>query len=157
MVESGTVISLSLVSYPSSNDNNFNTITSSSSHQKSQPLKKSRGRVLGSRNKPILPILINQTNGHGVRPIYINIVPNKSDIIKTVVQFAYRVSFKVVSASGTISCVTLRQPDSQTPAFIIHGPFTLVSLSGTYINNNPFAATSSLSSSLTSNLDFLVL
>ncbi|XP_020210759.1 AT-hook motif nuclear-localized protein 17 [Cajanus cajan] len=148
MVEPRTIIPLSSPFSPSSDDNNSNTIIGSSSHQKSQPLKKARGRPLGSKNKLILPTMINQANGNGPKPIYINI-PNNSDLIETVVQFArrYQVNFSVVSASGTISCATLHQTHSQIPTFIAHGPFTLVSLSGTYINNNPLVATSSLSSS----------
>ncbi|KAL2345618.1 hypothetical protein Fmac_006903 [Flemingia macrophylla] len=144
MIQPNTITSLSSTSHPSSNDDNINTIYGSSSHQQSQPLKRPRGRSLGSNDRLILPNMINQVNGHGRGPIHIN-VSNNSDLIETVVQFARRnrVSFDVISALGTISCATLGQPHSQTPAFIAHGPFTLVSFVGTYTNNNLFVTTSS--------------
>ncbi|TKY61754.1 AT-hook motif nuclear-localized protein 17 [Spatholobus suberectus] len=152
MVEPGSIIPLSYTSSFSSDDHTFRTIISSS-HQKSSPSKKTCGRPLGSKNKPKPPLVINQGSEEALKPILIE-VPNNSDVIETVVQFArrYQVSITMLSVSGSISNVTLCHTLSDTFAFTIYGPFTLISLTGTYLNNSSCAASSSLSSSSNLNL-----
>jgi len=134
--------------FSSSNDNNtFEDAINSSSHPKSSSLKRARGRPIGSKNKPKLTLVINPKSEHAQKPIFIQI-PRNSDIIEALVRFArdYQISITVQSASGSILNAILRDSQSGTSTFVVHGPFTLVSLTGTYINNNPYAA--SLSSSL---------
>ncbi|TKY61565.1 AT-hook motif nuclear-localized protein 17 [Spatholobus suberectus] len=147
MVEPSTLIPLSSTSSSSSSsdDNTFCT-TISSSHQKPTPSKKRHGRPLGSKNKPKPPLMINQGREQSLKPIFIE-VPNNSDVIEAVVQFArrYQVSITLLSASGSILSATLRRIHSHTSAFTVYGPFTLISLVGTYINNNSIASSSSLS------------
>lgn len=56
-----------------------------------------------------------------------------TDVMETVVQLArrYNSNIMVVHAAGTISNVTLSNPLDQ--AFIAHGPFVLLGLSGSYV------------------------
>ncbi|KAK7381128.1 hypothetical protein VNO78_33654 [Psophocarpus tetragonolobus] len=129
--------------------NTFHTIINSLSHQNSSPSRKARGRPIGSKNKSKLPFVIPQDNKQVQKPILIQVHKN-DDVIDTVIQFArrYQVSITVLSASGTILTTTLRQtPDNS--AFVLYGPFNLVSFTGTYINNSLSIACSSLSSSST--------
>ncbi|WVZ10984.1 hypothetical protein V8G54_015514 [Vigna mungo] len=136
----------------SSDDSTFDDAINSSSHPKSSPsslpLKRTRGRPVGSKNKPKLTLPINQNNEHAQKPILIQI-PKHSDVIETLSKFArdYKISITVRSASGSILNATLRDNQYGTSTFIVHGPFTLVSLTGTCINNN------SSSTSLSSNVD----
>ncbi|TKY61563.1 AT-hook motif nuclear-localized protein 17 [Spatholobus suberectus] len=151
MVEPGTLIPLSSTSSSSFDDNTLRTAISSS-HKKPTPSKKTRGRPLGSKNKPKPPLMINQGSEQSLKPVFIE-VPNNFDVIEAIVQFArrYQVSVTLLSASGSILSATLRHTHSHTSAFTVYGPFTLISLTGTYINSNSFAS-SSLSST-SSNVD----
>jgi len=92
--------------------------------------------------------MINQNNEHPEKPIFIQI-PKNFDVIETLTQFArdYQTSITVQTASGSILNATLHDSESEISTFIVHGPFNLVSLSGTCINNN------SCSASLSSNLN----
>ncbi|KAK7381127.1 hypothetical protein VNO78_33653 [Psophocarpus tetragonolobus] len=146
MAEPSTVIPLS------SDDNTFHTVIESLTLQNLSSLKKMRGRPVGAKNKPKLPFVIHQNSKHVQKPILIQ-VPKNTDVIDTVVQFAlrYQVRITVLSASGPILNATLRHTTDNS-TFILYGPFNLVSLTGTYINNNFSVACSSLSTSST-NLD----
>lgn len=110
----------------------------------SPPAKKKVGRPLGSKNKPKLSHVISQANVQVQKPIYIE-VPNNLDVIEAMVQFAHhhKVSITVLSASGTIASVTLNYTDSYASTFTLYGPFSLISLTGTYINNTAISSSSS--------------
>ncbi|XP_014519651.1 AT-hook motif nuclear-localized protein 17-like [Vigna radiata var. radiata] len=150
MVESVKLSSSTPLS--SSDDNTFDDAIDSFSHPKSpsssSSLKRTRGRPLGSKNKPKLTLPINQNNEHDEKPIFIQI-PKNSDVIETLIKFArdYKISITVRSASGSILNATLRDNQYGTSTFIVHGPFTLVSLTGTCIHNNSSGV------SLSSNVD----
>ncbi|BAT99919.1 hypothetical protein LR48_Vigan06g056600 [Vigna angularis] len=141
MVQPSNVTPLSSTPLSSSHDNTFDDVTDSSTHRKSpsssSSSKRTRGRPMGSKNKPKLTLVIDQDNEHSQKPIFIQI-PKNSDVIEALIQFAYdyQISITVQSASGSIMNVTLRGSESITSTFISHGPFTLVSLIGTCINNN---------------------
>ncbi|KAL1340269.1 hypothetical protein HN51_026679 [Arachis hypogaea] len=98
------------------------------------PQKKPRGRPPGSKNKPKPPVVITQESDHVMKPVVIEVAAG-SDVVEAVVSFARRrqVSLSVLSGSGTIANVTLRHPYSHAPALTLHGPFTLLSFSGSYI------------------------
>ncbi|KAK7372056.1 hypothetical protein VNO80_05425 [Phaseolus coccineus] len=151
MVQPSNVTPLSSTPFSSSDDNTFDDAIDSSSHSKpssSSSSKRTRGRPVGSKNKPKLTLVINQNNEHAEKPIFIQI-PRNFDIIETLTQFArdYQTSITVQTASGSILNATLHDSGSEISTFIVHGPFTLVSLSGTCINNN------SCSALLSSNID----
>ncbi|WVZ10986.1 hypothetical protein V8G54_015516 [Vigna mungo] len=140
MVQPSNVTPLSSTPLSSFDDNTFDDVTDSSTHPKSpssSSSKRTRGRPVGSKNKPKLTLVIDQDNKHTQKPIFIQI-PKNSDVIEALIQFAYdyQISIMVQSASGSIMNVTLRDSESITSTFIIHGPFTLVSLIGTCINND---------------------
>nr|ACU16148.1 unknown [Glycine max] len=137
---------------PSSEEYTVHNSIGSSSHQMPPSSNKGCGRPLGSKNKPKIPLVINQDSDLALKPIFIQ-VPKNSDVIEAVVQFARhcQVSITVQCASGSILEATLCQTLPDTSTFVVFGPFTLISLTGTYINNNLSASSSSLSSP--SNLD----
>lgn len=140
MVEPNIVIPQFSTSSSSFDDQIFRTNINSSFQQKSPPLKKTRGRPVGSKNRPKIPLTINQINEHLLKPILIQ-VPNNFDVIEALVQFAhrYQVSITVLSASGSISCASLRHTLFHACGSILYGPFTLISLTGTY---SPFGSPS---------------
>ena len=91
-------------------------------HYLASPLaKKKVGRPLGSKNKPKLSHVISQANVQVQKPIYIE-VPNNLDVIAS---------------------VTLNYTDSYASTFTLYGPFSLISLTGTYINNTAISSSSS--------------
>ncbi|KAH1071435.1 hypothetical protein GLYMA_03G231400v4 [Glycine max] len=131
------MVNPSTITPPSSEVHTFHNAIESSSHQIPPSSNKSRGRPLGSKNKPKIPLVINQDSDLALKPIFIQ-VPKNSDVIEAVVQFARQcqVSITVQSASGSILEATLCQTLPDTSTFVVFGPFTLISLTGTYINNN---------------------
>ncbi|KAL4317715.1 hypothetical protein AHAS_Ahas15G0412800 [Arachis hypogaea] len=152
MADHGITMSLSHTSDDSSSDHNTpataaavvsrrlppssSTGNHSYHHHLSEPppQKKPRGRPPGSKNKPKPPVVITQESDHVMKPVVIEVAAG-SDVVEAVVSFARRrqVSLSVLSGSGTIANVTLRHPYSHAPALTLHGPFTLLSFSGSYI------------------------
>ncbi|XVE59902.1 hypothetical protein DITRI_Ditri05aG0084200 [Diplodiscus trichospermus] len=96
--------------------------------------RKPRGRPPGSKNKPKPPIVITRDSDSAMKPVVLEISAG-SDVIDTIICFARRnrVGITVISATGSVSNVTLRHPDSYAPSVSLHGPFALVSLSGSFI------------------------
>lgn len=95
--------------------------------------KKPRGRPPGSKNKPKPPIVITKEEG-GMKPVVIEISAG-NDVVETLLHFARKrhVGLSVLSGSGSVSNVTLRHPMSHSLS--LHGPFSLVSLSGSFLHN----------------------
>ncbi|KAK9022047.1 hypothetical protein V6N11_002343 [Hibiscus sabdariffa] len=118
--------------------------------------KKARGRPPGSKNKPKPPIVITRDSDSTMKPVILEITAG-SDIIDAIISFARRnhVCINIMSATGSVSSVTLRHPVSQAPALSLHGPFTLLSLYGSFIaattlsSSNETPQSSSSSSSAT--------
>jgi predicted DNA-binding protein with PD1-like motif len=110
--------------------------------------KKPRGRPPGSKNKPKPPIIITKDRDSAMKPVVLEISAG-SDVVETVMQFARRrhVGIIVLSGSGSVSNVTLRHPVSHAPSLALHGPFSLLSLSGSSPPPPPPAAVSFASSS----------
>ncbi|XP_027345216.1 AT-hook motif nuclear-localized protein 28-like [Abrus precatorius] len=152
------------ISFPPNSDSSMkhtpHTTIHSSSHQQqppstidprqpvTPPSKRSRGRPLGSKNKPKFSLMFNPDTDQEMKPIIIE-VPIGFDVVGAVIQYAQRhqVNITVLSASGIVSNVTLCHSFSNTPAFTLHGPFTLMSLTGTYMNNTSIGDSSFSSSS----------
>ncbi|KAK6925533.1 PPC domain [Dillenia turbinata] len=112
--------------------------------------RKPRGRPPGSKNKPKPPIVITRESDSSMRPAILEVSPG-SDIIDSVVKFARRqhVGLSLISGAGTVSSVTLRHPINHAPSFSLHGPFSILSLSGTYISPPSTCSPNSSSSSAT--------
>ena len=105
--------------------------------------KKPRGRPPGSKNKPKPPIIITKDSDSAMKPVVLEISAG-SDVVETVIQFARRrhVGIIVLSGSGSVSNVTLRHPVSHAPSLSLHGPFSLLSLSGSF-QQQPSSSSSS--------------
>ncbi|XP_031498981.1 AT-hook motif nuclear-localized protein 17-like [Nymphaea colorata] len=107
--------------------------------------RKPRGRPPGSKNKPKPPIIITRDSDNAMRPHIIE-VPSGCDIVEAVAQFVRRRQFGlcVMSGSGTVANVTLRQPASPGATVTFHGRFDILSLSATYLpSSSPASPTSS--------------
>ncbi|XP_058782401.1 AT-hook motif nuclear-localized protein 28-like [Vicia villosa] len=145
MAEHNMQISLSSSSNDSSDQEtpfttamNPTTDTGGSSHQQTptdspQPSRKPRGRPPGSKNKPKPPIVITQDNEQAMKPAIIEVAAG-TDVLEAVIQFAVRLGscLTILSGSGTVSVATLHYPVCQSPAFTLHGPFSLLTLTGTF-------------------------
>ncbi|KAL5193393.1 AT-hook motif nuclear-localized protein 17 [Glycine soja] len=104
------------------------------------PTKKPRGRPAGSKNKPkTTPFLVAQPMEPYMKVIIVYVTPS-SDIIESILDVAQRghVSLTVLSASGTITGVTLNNFSHGVDALTLRGPFTLLSLNGSYLYNNHY-------------------
>ncbi|KDP43236.1 hypothetical protein JCGZ_22788 [Jatropha curcas] len=96
--------------------------------------RKPRGRPPGSKNRPKPPIIITKDSDAAMKPAILEISAG-SDIIETIVNFARRnhASISVISATGSVSDVTLRHPISHAPSLSFHGPFNLLALTGSFV------------------------
>ncbi|CAK9327966.1 unnamed protein product [Citrullus colocynthis] len=104
--------------------------------------RKPRGRPPGSKNKPKPPIVITKENESSMKPVVIEISAG-NDVVDTLLNFARKrhVGLTVLSGSGSVSNVTLRHPMSHSTSLSLHGPFSLVSLSGSFLaNTTPFSS-----------------
>ncbi|KAF3452303.1 hypothetical protein FNV43_RR02736 [Rhamnella rubrinervis] len=106
--------------------------------------KKPRGRPPGSKNKPKPPIFITKDSDFAMKPVILEISAG-SDVVESVIQFARRrhVGVTVLSGSGSVSNVTLRHPSSHAPALSLHGPFSLLSLTGSFVGSSATTSSSS--------------
>ncbi|XVE79014.1 hypothetical protein DITRI_Ditri14bG0023800 [Diplodiscus trichospermus] len=106
--------------------------------------RKPRGRPPGSKNKPKPPIIITKDGDSAMKPVILEISAG-SDIIDTIISFARRnhVGVSIISANGSVSNVTLRHPVSHAPALSLHGPFGLLSLSGSFLGSSSSTLSSS--------------
>lgn len=100
----------------------------------SPPYKKPRGRPPGSKNKPKPPLVITQDNDQAMKPVVIEVAAG-TDVLEAVIQFALRsqTCLSILSASGTIANATIYYPLCRAPSFTLHGPFSLMSLTGTFL------------------------
>ncbi|ERN02882.1 hypothetical protein AMTR_s00135p00017880 [Amborella trichopoda] len=96
--------------------------------------RKPRGRPPGSKNRPKPPIILTRDSENAMRP-HILEIPSGHDIADAVATFARRrqLGLCVMSGSGTISNVTLRQPTTPGATVTFHGRFDILSLSATYL------------------------
>lgn len=111
--------------------------------------KKPRGRPPGSKNKPKPPIVITKDSEAAMKPVVLEISAG-SDVIEAIIQYARRrhVGISVLSGSGAVSNVTLvhpagphHHPSAPSLLSLLHGPFNLLSLSGSFMDAAPAAAT----------------
>ncbi|KAH7560735.1 hypothetical protein ACOSQ2_017164 [Xanthoceras sorbifolium] len=105
--------------------------------------RKPRGRPPGSKNKPKPAIVITRDSDSLMKPVILQISAG-ADIIDNIISFARRnhAGISVMSATGSVSGVTLRHPAAHVPSMSLHGPFQLISLSGTYLGPSPNNLTS---------------
>ncbi|KAJ4761366.1 At-hook motif nuclear-localized protein 22 [Rhynchospora pubera] len=96
--------------------------------------RRPRGRPSGSKNKPKQPIIIAQDSANALRT-HVMEVADGCDIFDTMSAFACRRQrgMCVLSGSGMVTNVTLRQPGSPTAVVTLHGRFEILSLAGSFL------------------------
>ncbi|GMY09382.1 AT-hook motif nuclear-localized protein 22-like [Fagus crenata] len=96
--------------------------------------RRPRGRPSGSKNKPKPPIIITRDSANALRSHVVEVSSN-CDIMESVSTFARRRQrgICILSGSGTVTNVTLRQPASPGAVVTLHGRFEILSLSGSFL------------------------
>lgn len=96
--------------------------------------RRPRGRPAGSKNKPKPPIIITRDSANALRT-HVMEIADGCDIVESVATFARRRQRGVciMSGSGTVTNVTLRQPASPGAIVTLHGRFEILSLAGSFL------------------------
>ncbi|XP_057976989.1 AT-hook motif nuclear-localized protein 24 [Malania oleifera] len=96
--------------------------------------RRPRGRPAGSKNKPKPPIIITRDSANALRT-HVMEVADGCDVVESVSTFARRRQRGVciLSGTGTVTNVTLRQPASPGAIVTLHGRFEILSLSGSFL------------------------
>ncbi|KAI5647346.1 hypothetical protein M9H77_33351 [Catharanthus roseus] len=96
--------------------------------------RRPRGRPAGSKNKPKPPIIITRDSANALRS-HVMEIANGCDITESITNFATRRQRGVciLSGSGTVTNVTLKQPAAPGAVVSLHGRFEILSLSGSFL------------------------
>ncbi|KAL2460778.1 AT-hook motif nuclear-localized protein 22 [Abeliophyllum distichum] len=96
--------------------------------------RRPRGRPAGSKNKPKPPIIITRDSANALRS-HVMEVANGCDIQESISTFATRRQRGVciLSGSGTVTNVTIRQPAAPGAVVTLNGRFEILSLSGSFL------------------------
>ncbi|XP_054820685.1 AT-hook motif nuclear-localized protein 20-like, partial [Prosopis cineraria] len=96
--------------------------------------RRPRGRPPGSKNKPKPPIFVTRDSPNALRS-HVMEVAGGSDVAESVAQFARRRQrgVCVLSGSGSVANVTLRQPAAPGALLALHGRFEILSLAGAFL------------------------
>lgn len=96
--------------------------------------RRPRGRPAGSKNKPKPPIIITRDSANALRT-HVMEIADGCDIVESVAAFARRRQRGVciMSGTGTVTNVTLRQPASPGAIVTLHGRFEILSLAGSFL------------------------
>ncbi|XP_010277472.1 PREDICTED: AT-hook motif nuclear-localized protein 17-like [Nelumbo nucifera] len=98
-------------------------------------VRRPRGRPPGSKNKPKPPVIITRDTECAMRPQVLE-VPGGLDVVDAISRFSRRrnLGVCVLSGSGTVANVTLRQPSTNPGATVtFHGRFDILSISATFL------------------------
>ncbi|KAF5734283.1 DNA-binding family protein [Tripterygium wilfordii] len=125
------------------NDNEFSTdhqgldlvaAAANSSHQGDIVGRRPRGRPPGSKNKPKPPVIITRESANTLRA-HILEVGNGCDVFDCVANYARRRQrgICVLSGTGTVTNVSIRQPAAAGAIVRLHGRFEILSLSGSFL------------------------
>ncbi|KAH6777664.1 AT-hook motif nuclear-localized protein 20 [Perilla frutescens var. hirtella] len=96
--------------------------------------RRPRGRPPGSKNKPRPPVVITKESPNALRSHVLEI-GSGSDVYECLAAFVRRrrCGVSVVSGSGVVKDVTLRQPAAPDGVISLQGRFEILSLSGTFL------------------------
>lgn len=96
--------------------------------------RRPRGRPPGSKNKPKPPVIITRESANTLRA-HILEVGNGCDVFDCVANYARRRQrgICVLSGSGTVTNVSIRQPAAAGAIVTLHGRFEILSLSGSFL------------------------
>ncbi|KAA3454807.1 AT-hook motif nuclear-localized protein 24-like [Gossypium australe] len=103
-------------------------------HGEGETARRPRGRPAGSKNKPKPPIIITRDSANALRT-HVMEIGDGCDIVESVSTFARRRQRGVciMSGTGNVTNVTLRQPASAGAIVSLHGRFEILSLSGSFL------------------------
>ncbi|TKY55567.1 AT-hook motif nuclear-localized protein 23 [Spatholobus suberectus] len=96
--------------------------------------RRPRGRPPGSKNKQKPPVIITRESANTLRA-HILEVGSGSDVFDCVTTYARRRQrgICILSGSGTVTNVSLRQPAAAGAVVTLHGRFEILSLSGSFL------------------------
>ena len=96
--------------------------------------RRPRGRPPGSKNKPKPPIFVTRDSPNALKSHVMEVAGN-ADIAESIAQFARRRQrgVCVLSGSGSVANVTLRQPAAPGAVVALHGRFEILSLTGAFL------------------------
>ncbi|KAI3762098.1 hypothetical protein L1987_52521 [Smallanthus sonchifolius] len=96
--------------------------------------RRPRGRPSGSKNKPKPPVFVTRDSPNSLRSLFIE-VASGTDVIESIAQFSRKRQrgVCVMSASGSVMNVTLRQPSEPGPVMGLQGRFEILSLTGAFL------------------------
>ncbi|CAN6707749.1 unnamed protein product [Malus baccata var. baccata] len=99
-----------------------------------ETLRRPRGRPAGSKNKPKPPIIVTRDSANALRAHAME-VSSGCDVSETLTHFARRKQrgICILSGSGCVTNVTLRQPASSGATVTLHGRFEILSLLGSIL------------------------
>ncbi|XWS30111.1 hypothetical protein CRYUN_Cryun24cG0090000 [Craigia yunnanensis] len=101
---------------------------------KSENIRRPRGRPAGSKNKPIPPVIVTCDSANAVRAHAMEVISG-CDVNESLANFARRKQrgICVLSGSGCVTNVTLRQPASSCAIVTLHGRYEILSLLGSIL------------------------
>ncbi|KAG6420123.1 hypothetical protein SASPL_116641 [Salvia splendens] len=96
--------------------------------------RRPRGRPAGSKNKPKPPIFVTRDSPNALRS-HVMEVANGTDVAESIAHFARRRQrgVCVLSGSGSVANVTIRQPAAPSAAVVLQGRFEILSLTGAFL------------------------
>ncbi|XP_058109516.1 AT-hook motif nuclear-localized protein 20-like [Magnolia sinica] len=96
--------------------------------------RRPRGRPPGSKNKPKPPVIITRESPNALRSHVLEI-GSGSDVVESIAAFSRRRQRGVciLSGSGIVTNITLRQPTAPGAVITLHGRFEILSLSGAFL------------------------
>ena len=101
---------------------------------KSENIRRPRGRPAGSKNKPKPPVIVTRDSANALRANAME-VNSGCDVNESLANFARRKQrgICVLSGSGCVTNVTLRQPASSGAIVTLHGRYEILSLLGSIL------------------------
>lgn len=114
-------------------------------HGSGSSSRRPRGRPPGSKNKPKPPIVITKESPNSLQSHILEISPG-NDIRECLASFANRRhrGLAILSANGSVSNFTIRQPGEPNSVLTLHGKFSILTLSGSFLPPPSPPGTSSL-------------
>ncbi|GLT91208.1 hypothetical protein SLE2022_091080 [Rubroshorea leprosula] len=96
--------------------------------------RRPRGRPPGSKNRPKPPVIITRESANTLRA-HILEVGNGCDVFDCIANYARRRQrgICILSGSGTVTNVSIRQPTAAGAVVTLHGRFEILSLSGSFL------------------------
>ncbi|KAK6162738.1 hypothetical protein DH2020_002579 [Rehmannia glutinosa] len=96
--------------------------------------RRPRGRPAGSKNKPKPPVIITRESANTLRA-HILEVSSGGDVFEAVASYARKRQrgICILSGTGTVTNVSLRQPAAAGSVVTLHGRFEILSLSGSFL------------------------